>query len=84
MFDEPVDVKDFRIRFNIKALAYPALAEIEVYPYKETTGIEEIESGFGIAVSAIYDLYGRKVENPVAGIYVVVYADGSTKKIYVK
>ncbi len=84
VFDEPVDVKDFRIRFNIKALAYPALAEIEVYPYKETTGIEEIESGFGIAVSAIYDLYGRKVENPVAGIYVVVYADGSTKKIYVK
>lgn len=47
-----------------------------------TTGIEEI--GVNADVEAIYDLSGRKIVSPEAGIYLVKYSDGKVCKVTVK
>lgn len=48
------------------------------YDDGETTGIDEVENE-NIADNAIYDLQGRKVDNPSSGIYIV-----NGKKIFIK
>ncbi|WP_295729423.1 discoidin domain-containing protein [uncultured Muribaculum sp.] len=52
-----------------------------------TSGIEDIDrpSADGSKeIVAIYNLQGMPVKNPVAGVYVVRYSDGSSRKILVK
>ena len=44
----------------------------------DETGIEDVK-GDGVNVEAIYDLQGRKVENPSKGLYII-----NGKKVYVK
>lgn len=49
----------------------------------EPTGIE-INDTIGDGIIGIYTSNGIKVDNPVKGINIIRYADGKTRKIYVK
>lgn len=52
---------------------------------KQTSGIDDIESGnTAKTIDSYFNLQGQKVENPVSGIYVVRYTDGSYAKVVIK
>lgn len=52
---------------------------------KKTSGIDDIESGnTAKTIDSYFNLQGQKVENPVSGIYVVRYTDGSYSKVTIK
>lgn len=56
--------------------------ELPVVAPSGSTGLEEID--VNAEIDAVYDLSGRKVVAPEAGIYVVKYSDGKVRKVTVK
>ncbi|MDE6831663.1 MAG: choice-of-anchor J domain-containing protein, partial [Muribaculaceae bacterium] len=52
--------------------------EIEVFA-DQTSGIDEITNGSAEATDS-YDIFGRRVENPCTGVYIVKYNEGTVSK----
>ena len=64
---------------NKAYLIYDGSGAREFFGLDETTSIDAIDNGQWIMDNAVYDLQGRRVENPTNGIYIV-----NGKKVIIK
>ena len=48
------------------------------------SGIDDVNETVGLKIEGYYDVQGRRFDNPVTGINIVRYSDGTTKKTIVR
>lgn len=62
-----------------------AVSERKIVNFKPEAGVEAIEAGNNdILEVARYSIDGRRLQTPEAGINIIVYSDGTSKKVIVK
>lgn len=87
-FSEPKKPVKFTFTRKSSASTYPNIFAIVLSDSKGdrsgVSGIEDIKSDSEAEIEAIYNLNGIRVENPVAGYYIVRYTDGSVRKVLIK
>ncbi|WP_300301185.1 discoidin domain-containing protein [uncultured Muribaculum sp.] len=60
----------------------PTVLAVSMTGINSTSGIDDVATdGVDGEVAGIYNLQGVRVENPGRGIHIVVYSDGTTKKV---
>lgn len=67
-----------------KESSRPSTTILAVSKVGKLSGIDSVDNDADHTVVGIYNLNGVKVENPVPGLYIVKYSDGSVKKILIK
>ena len=72
---------------NFTAIAHKtyfgAIPEVRV-PVSKTSGIDSVTDGADVEVVAYYDLQGIASDTPRKGLNIVVYSDGTTRKLMVR
>lgn len=63
--------------------AYMNVLSLAKVPY-EVSGIDNVFDGSQKEIKAYYNMQGMQVVNPSHGLFIVVYTDGSSSKIYLR